>query len=354
MTDSMEVNSSKPQTSGWVHKLLITAISIQGIVLVLTALDFVDLSLPFVTQVIGFIYLAFVPGMLILMNLKEGVTGDALDLKGLSLFDRWILHELNETVKKTTRAIDAFRLNEALNIVMNFFWKVFCDWYIEIAKIGLDKAQRQEVLLFVLKKTLLLLHPFMPFVTDELMAILPGEHPETIGVAAWPKADKRFEDKTAVGVMDKVCACVLGIRQRRHDLNIPPAAKVKGMLMCAKKEDRAALEEAVPVIERLAGAEGVAFEGFGVVCPNSVTFIAQPKLKGVLLLEGLVDIRKEKDRLGRDIKTLQGQVRQKEGLLKKQGFVKRAPKEVVEKERARLEELRLKIKNLSEVVDGLK
>jgi valyl-tRNA synthetase len=85
-----------------------------------------------------------------------------------------------------------------------------------------------------------------------------------------------------------------------------------------------------------------------------VTFLAQPRLKGVLFLEGIVDIKKEKQRLDGDIKGLQGQVRQKEGLLKNQGFVKRAPKEVVDKERARLEELKLKIKNLTEVRDGLK
>ncbi len=289
----------------------------------------------------------------ILMNLKEGVTGDAIDLKDLSVFDRWILHELNETAKKTSRAIDAFRLNEALNIVMNFFWKVFCDWYIEIAKLSLERNVTQEVLLHVLKKTLLLLHPFMPFITDELTALLPGEHPDTIGVSAWPRPEKRFEDKSCVRRTQGICACVLGIRQRRHDLNVSPGAKVNVVLMCADKDGQRSLEEAVPILQRLAGAGEVRFEEPGKPLANSVTFLTLPKLKGALLLEGLLDIKKEKERLGRDIAVLRGQVRQKEGLLKNKGFVKRAPKEVVAKEKARLEEMRLKIRNLSEVCDGL-
>ncbi len=289
----------------------------------------------------------------ILMNLKEGVTGDAIDLEGLSLFDRWILHESNETVKKTSRAIDAFRLNEALNIVMNFFWKVFCDWYIEVAKLSLERKKTQETLLYVLKKTLLLLHPFMPFITDEITALLPGEHPGTIGASAWPRPEKRFEDKPCVRRTDGICVCVLGIRQRRHDLNVPPGARVNVVLMCADKDEQRSLEESVPVLQRLAGAGEVTFEAPGKTPPNSVTFLALPRLKGALLLEGLVDIDKEKERLARDIAALRGQVRQKEQLLKRAGFVRRAPQEVVANERARLEELRLKIKNLSEVCDGL-
>jgi len=289
----------------------------------------------------------------ILMNLKEGVTGDAVDVKDLALFDRWVLHELNETVKKTTRALDAFRLNEALNIVMNFFWKDFCDVYIEVAKISLERSQTQEVLLHVLKKTLLLLHPFMPHITDEITSLLPGRHPETISVVPWPVPEKRFEDKSSVGQADRVTACVFGIRQRRHLLNVLPAAKVNVVLMCADKDAERDLEACAPVLQRLAGVRSVAFQAPGKAPANSVTFLALPKLKGALLLEGLVDIKKEKERLVRDIAGLQGQGRQKQALLKKKGFLKRAPKEVVAREKARLEELRSQIRSLREVADDL-
>ena len=290
----------------------------------------------------------------ILMNLKEGVTGDAVGTKDLSVFDRWILHELNETVKKTTRAMDAFRLNEALNLVMNFFWKVFCDVYIETAKISLERRPTQEVLLYVLKKTLLLLHPFLPFITDEITSLLPGAHLETISVAPWPKPEKRFEDRASVHATDSVNACVLGIRHRRHLLNVPPNAKVNVVLMCAGKDERRWLEESVPILMRLAGCQEVTFAEPDKAPRNSVTFLALPKVKGVLLLEGLLDIKKEKERLARDIADLQSHAHQKQALLKKQGFLKRAPEEVVAREKERLVQLQSQIKSLKEVADDLK
>jgi len=289
----------------------------------------------------------------ILMNLKEGVTADTVATEDLALFDRWILHEFNETVKKTTRALDAFRFNEALNIVMNFFWGTFCDVYIEVAKLSLDRPRTQEVLLYVLKKTLLLLHPFMPFITDEVTSLLPGKRPETISAAAWPVPEKRFEDKASVRRTDDIRACVLGIRQRRHLLNVPPGAKVNIVLMCSGKEERQSLEESVAGLKRLAGCQEVTFQKEGKTPSDSVTFLALPRLKGALLLEGLVDVKKEKERLSRDIAAHKKQLSQKQSLLKNKGFLKGAPEEVVEKEKTRLEELSSKIKSLQEVADDL-
>ncbi len=289
----------------------------------------------------------------ILMNLKEGIGGDDVDEKTLELADQWILHELNETIKKTTRAIDTFRLNEALNLITNFFWGTFCDWYIEIAKISLDKTETQNVLLFVLKKTLLLLHPFMPFITDEIMAMLPGAYPETIDLAAWPKPEKRFEKRATAQRMALAQDFVLGVRQRRHDLHIAPTVLSNLVYQTPKEDIHQQIMEASAILCKLTGSSTVSRVKID-QWDNVITCLSTTNLSAGIVSTGLIDKEKELKRLTQDINSLKSQVRQKEGLLKNQGFVKRAPKEVVEKERARLEELRLKIKNLSEVVDGLK
>jgi valyl-tRNA synthetase len=290
----------------------------------------------------------------ILMNLEDGVTGEAIDAAALKVQDLWILHELNEVSRRVKKTLDAYKFNEAVNDLFGFFWHDFCDWYLEIAKLDIKEKNTQEVLLRVLRNSMLLLHPFMPFITDEISGKLPGNSFETIALAPWPLIDKSFDNKEAAKSMRLVFDCVAHLRQRRHDLQVPPAAKINVVIHIADKKKAALIESVAPLIKRLAVIDRLEVSRADAVPQNTLPCAIDKDLKLFILLEGLVDVAEEKARLDKEIEEFKKQIKQKEGLLGNEGFAKRAPAEVVARERERLEELKAKLKNVTEIRHAFK
>ena len=284
----------------------------------------------------------------ILMNLKEDVTGEDIDIKKLRIQDKWILAELNDAIKKATRSIDAFKLNEAVNIVYEFFWHKFCDWYVEMAKHSIDEKNTQEVLTHVLKKSLLLLHPFMPFITDEISARLPGRKSETIATEKWPSVQK-FENKKAATIMKDAFSCVYNLRERRHDLKLSLSTTINVRIWCDSPKRKREIEEVAGIIKDLAGIEKLEISTKKVDIKGSLLSSIDAGLNVYLLLEGLIDQKKYEQELEQEISGLKKQMLQKSALIDNPNFKNKAPKEIVMKEQEKLEEMKKKIRQLSEV-----
>ena len=289
----------------------------------------------------------------ILMNLKEGVTGEGIDKNSLCTQDRWILSELNTTIKKVNKSIDGFKFNEALNAAYEFFWHEFCDWYVEVAKLSINERNTQEVLVFVLKKALLLLHPFMPFITDEISSKLPGNKIQTIAKASWPVFDRSLDDKVALQTMEMLFAIVFHLRERRHELKLSPATKINVSLWTTEKKIDA-LEGLVSLIQHLAGVQKLQVTTKEEIHKNCYVSLVARDLHLSILLEGLVDIQKEKQRLLQEIDSFKKQLKAKQALLNNKNFVKRAPKEVVSNEKKRCGELVSLIEKTKAVKDAFK
>ncbi|MBI5873019.1 MAG: valine--tRNA ligase [Candidatus Omnitrophica bacterium] len=289
----------------------------------------------------------------IMMNLKDGVTGENIDQKTLKVQDIWVLSALNDAIKKVTKSIDTFKFNEAVNSVYEFFWHKFCDWYVEIAKDSIGDKNTQEVLLHVLKRSLLLLSPFMPFITDEISSKLPGKTNETIAIANWPVPNKAFENKAAVCAMELVFACVFALRNRRAELNLLPQVPLHVRLSTPEKKKKAA-ESVVSLIKHLANVAELDVTTLKEAVPNALSSLVDKDVHLDLLLEGLVDPEKEKARLDKQVADLVKQLRSKEVMLANKEFVKKAPQAVVEKEKERTVELKNTIGRLKEVRNAFK
>jgi valyl-tRNA synthetase len=289
----------------------------------------------------------------IMMNLKEGVTGEGIATGELKVQDSWILTSLNETIRKVTKATDLFKFNEAINIVYDFFWHKFCDWYLEIAKYDIGNKNTQEVLVCVLRKSLLLLHPFMPFITDEISGKLPGMKVETIAVSAWPMEEKLFEDKASVRAMELVFGSVMALRNMRAELDLQPQAKLNCMITVPAGK-KTALEGTSGLIKGLAGVGQLTIADEKKVPKNCLSALVSTDVRVYLILEGLVDVESEKERLDKQAADLLRQLKQKEKMLKNKEFLKKAPSEVVEREKHKMSEIKESLKRIKEVRGAFK
>ncbi|HAJ56157.1 MAG TPA: valine--tRNA ligase [Candidatus Omnitrophica bacterium] len=293
----------------------------------------------------------------ILMNVGDGVTGEGIDTRSLKVQDAWILSALNDAVKKITRSINDFKFNEAVNGAYEFFWHKFCDWYVEIAKHSIEDKNTQEVLLHVLKRSLLLLSPFMPFITDEIFSRLPaigalpgkpGKRIETIAVCGWPQPEKQFENKSAIATMELVFACVFALRNRRAELNLLPQVPLRVRLSAGEKKIKVA-DAASGLIKALAGASDLEVTAEQGIVPDALSTLIEKDVHLHLFLEGLVDFEKEKARLDKQAADLARQLSSKQSMLANKEFVKKAPAAVVEKEKSRIVELKAAIERFKEV-----
>ena len=280
---------------------------------------------------------------LVLTNL-EGYD-PALARRGTaSVADRWIRSRLTEATARVRRAIDGYRFNDAASAVYQFLWHEYCDWYLEIAKRSLyqpespeAKAVTQRTLVETLETTLRLLHPFMPFISEELWQRLPHRG-DSIMIAPFPKAARKGRDPEAERLMAPVLDFVSAIRTIRSESRISPAVELAVSVRPASPEVAAALERSAAVIGSLARATvAVAPDG---ARPASSAVAATPSGDVFVRLEGVVDFDAERQRLRKEVERARKEIAFLEGKLGRPEFVERAPAEVVERERARLAEQR--------------
>jgi valyl-tRNA synthetase len=290
-----------------------------------------------------------------LMNL-EGLEPSAINLDTLELSDadRWILTRLEETIRLTVQALEDYKFNEAASTLYAFTWQNFCDWYIEMAKddlYGDDPQARtrvQSVLFTVLEQLLRLLHPFMPFITEEIWQALPGARPCTsIMRAAYPDGAGLPTDIVSSERMELVMEVIRAIRNIRGEMDVPPGRQVTALLDCRTDRAQEILTQGAAAI-RVLGKVGELTIGRGLERPREVATQVAGDVEISLPLAGLVDIAEEEKRLEKEIAKVRKDVELFTGKLSNEKFVANAPEHVLEKDRRKLKDAEEKMAVLQE------
>lgn len=275
-----------------------------------------------------------------LMNL-EGFTVNDIDLSGnLGTADRWILHRLNETVKDVTRLIDQYEFGETGRLLYNFIWDDLCDWYIEFSKLSLysddaaAKKTTQSVLAYVLDRTQRLIHPFMPFISEEIWQHLPHEG-ETITLATWPVYETRFEAPDAVAEMELLMDIIRSVRNIRAEVNVPMSKKIELLIKPSNEAAYQIVKGNVDYVQRFCNTSKLEID-LTISAPDKAMTSIVTGAELFLPLAGLIDIGQEIARLEKEIATLNNEVERIEKKLANQGFMAKAPAAVVEEEKAKL------------------
>ena len=251
--------------------------------------------------------------------------------------DKWILSKFNKTVRIVTENLDKFELGIALSNLYDFIWENFCDWYIELVKPRLfDKENptgktAQYVLTYVLSHTMQLLHPFMPFITEEIWLHLPHDG-ESIVISKWPEYDEALNFEEDEAAMTLIMDAISAVRNRRAEMNVPPSKKAKTIIVTDKPD---VFNKGEAFFIKLASASEVEVrEDKDGIDANAVNVIV-PGAEIYLPMSELVDKDKELARLNSEKKRLEGEIKRVEGKLNNQGFVSKAPKKVVDEEKAK-------------------
>ena len=284
----------------------------------------------------------------VMMNLEGFDTAQTPRPENLTLADRWILSRYEQTVQEVSRNLDQFELGEAARVVYEFIWNEYCDWYIELAKSRLynkeDSAGRstaQYILSYVLSHTLELLHPFMPFITEEIWQALPHTG-SSIMTAAWPQYRPEWTDQAAEQQMTTIMECIKAIRNMRAEVNVPPGRKSEVVLEVATADVAAVIRQYEQYFKSLAAAETVLIQEPGAAKPaNALTAIVSG-VEIYLPLKGLIDVEKETARLSKEYEALEKEGSRIAAKLANPGFIAKAPAEVIAKDRAKEQECREK------------
>ena len=275
----------------------------------------------------------------VLMNLPDEAVGP-IDMALLDSGDKWILHRLNQVVKEVTLNLDHFDLNLAAQKIYDFIWTELCDWYIELSKsrlYGEDEAQKanvRAVLVRVLGDSMKLLHPFMPFITEELYQALPGAA-ETIMLSAWPAYDAALCFPQEADTMERIMDVIRAIRNLRAELNVPPAKRA-AMTIVTDGARIADFQAAAAYVVRLAGAESVQVQGDKAGIPEGCVSAVSESAEVYIPLKALIDVDKERERLQKEIAKAQNEISRAQSKLANESFVAKAPARVIDAEREKL------------------
>jgi valyl-tRNA synthetase len=280
-----------------------------------------------------------------LMNL-DGFDPDGISLAGLELSqgDRWILHRLNETARVVDETLAGYRYNESAMALYQFTWSEFCDWYLELSKQDLyngtpeRKRTVQYVLWYTLENLLRLLHPFMPFISEEIWQALPGaKGTPTIMQAAYPQAVGALSFPSEAADMERVMEVISGIRNIRGEMEVPPSRQIAVILSCGSEESLRLMRHNEGAIMGLARVSDLAI-GCAVEQPEDASIQVAGDVQIYVPLKGLVDLAAEEERLLKEIAKIAKEIELFSKKLESPAFVDRAPAEIVAKERQKLAE----------------
>lgn len=281
-----------------------------------------------------------------LMNM-EGYDKDA-ELAPYTLADKWILSRLQDTVKDVTGLLERFELGEAGRAIYDFIWSEVCDWYIEIAKPRLynkeaaaERATAQHVLATVLVSAMKLLHPYMPFITEEIYQCLPHEA-ESIMISKWPVADESLVDPEAERGMNAIMDSIKAIRNMRAEVNANPGKKIPA-IMLVSEDLREVVAHNGSYIKLLGGIDNLELRPLNGEKPENAMAAVVTGIEVYLPLAGLIDVEKETQRLSKELAAMEKDLQRAGGKLNNAGFLAKAPEDVIAKERAKYEELSGKI-----------
>jgi valyl-tRNA synthetase len=294
----------------------------------------------------------------VMMNLNKDLMLQQKENKAYTLADRWILSKLNTLVKEVSDNIEKFELGIALQKVYDFMWTEFCDWYIELVKpilYGNDEVQKgitYNVLYSVLTTGLQLLHPVMPFITEEIYTHLGAEY-ESITISKWPSYLPEAEDISAESDMNYVIEAIKAIRNARSEMNVPPSRKAKVMAF-AGEEVKNAYKSGAVYFEKLASAsEFEILESKESITDNDVSVVVKGAEFFMPLLD-LIDVEKELERLNKEKEKLLSEIDRVEKKLSNEKFTSKAPKELVEEERQKGDKYKVMLEAVVHRINSLR
>ncbi len=294
----------------------------------------------------------------VLMNLKDYEEGKYAPQYNLA--DRWILSRFNSTVDQVTKLLEKYELGEAARLLYDFIWSEFCDWYIELVKPRLygkenevSKATAQSVLANVLRGTMELLHPFMPFITEEIWQHLPHEG-QTIMLTTWPQVEEQFVDKKIEEEMALVMEIIRAIRNLRSEMNIPPGIEAEIIIGANREDYLTVISNGEGFIKQLATVNNLKLELKLAQKPQQAVTAVVQGIEIFLPLKGLVDIEKEIARLEKEVDKMEQEISRLEKKLSNQGFLAKAPQEVIDKEKDKLNKYQANKEALLTRLDSLK
>lgn len=274
-----------------------------------------------------------------LMNM-DGLKYEEINLDGKqSVADAWILTRLNETIEQVTRLSEKYEFGEVGRALYNFIWDDFCDWYIEMSKLPLNgededaKKMTRSVLAYVLDNTMRLLHPFMPFITEEIWQNLPHEG-ESITVAAWPTVNEALSNKEEAASMKLLAEIIRSVRNIRSEVQTPMSKKVPLYISASDAQNLAVLEANAKYLERFCNPEPLVI-GQDLEAPGQSMSAVVTGAVLYLPLQGLIDIDAERARLEKELEKWAKEVKLVQGKLSNERFVSKAPEAVVAEERAK-------------------
>ncbi|WP_372998231.1 valine--tRNA ligase [Lutispora sp.] len=252
--------------------------------------------------------------------------------------DYWILSKLNKLIKEVTDNMEKFELGIAAQKIYDFIWFEFCDWYIELVKPRLysdldeDKSVAQATLIHVLKNSMKLLHPFMPFITEEIYSHIP-QASESIVISRWPEYDEAMDFASQEENMEIIMEAIKGIRNIRAEMNVVPSRKSKTIIVSDREEVRNAMEEGSSYIQKLAHSSEVIIKGEKKDIPEDAVSIIIEGAEIFLPLEDLIDKEKEIERLMKEKEKLDKELERVRGKLSNEKFIAKAPDKVIQEEK---------------------
>ena len=282
----------------------------------------------------------------VLMNADENAS-DILP-SNLELEDKWILSKLNKLIERVTDNLDKYELGIAVQNLYDFIWDEFCDWYIELVKprLGTDKNP-QNVLIYVLSNILKLLHPFMPFITEEIYSYLPVTDKKSIMISDWSVAKSELNFHVEEENLETIKEAIKGVRNLRSEMDVPPSKKAK-LVIVTDNTELFKLGEAFYL--KLAGASEVVVSKDKAEIPENAVSVVVNKAEIFMPQDDLVDKAKEIERLNNEKKRLEAEIKRVESKLSNESFVAKAPQAVVDKEKEKGDMYR---EMLNKVLDGL-
>jgi len=293
----------------------------------------------------------------VLMNL-EGVDNNDIDYSKLTIVDKWILNELNNTAKEFNENIKNYRIGETAHIMYDFFWNKYCDWYVEIAKIQLQdeelKLNTQRVLRYVLDMSLRLLHPIMPHITEKVWQLIPQEAQEkAIMLSSFPVYTDELSFPKEAEEMELVFETIKSLRNVRQSFNIPTSLKFD-IEIRAEKSEKTTFEAIEAYIKRLAKVENISYADNSSDVPKKSATAVVSASKIIIPLENLIDFNEEIKRQQKKLDKLVAEKNSLAGRMNNEKFVANAPKELIEQTKARIDEIVVQETAINELINSLK
>ncbi|MBL4603496.1 MAG: class I tRNA ligase family protein, partial [Emcibacteraceae bacterium] len=271
--------------------------------------------------------------------------------------NKWIIGEAEKAGQKVTEALEAFRYNEAAAAAYHFTWGTFCDWYIELVKTQFyadddaGKDETRKTAAWVLDQILKILHPFMPFITEELWGSLSNTRDTDLILASWPEYNENNVDVDASNEMNWLITLISDIRTARAEMNVPAGAKLDMLISGATEQTQNSLTTQGGVLKRLARLENI--DTLDGAAPNGAISVVVGEATYYLPLAGVIDIDAEKSRLSKNLEKLTKEIASVSGRLNNENFVAKAPDHVIAENKKGLEEAKIKADKINQALERL-